>query len=234
MKIIHLHGSLKQKFGATHRLEVKSPAEAIHALSCTMDGFRTELRRMHVKVIRGRREDAGWECDLEHVAFQGGKHYHIVPVIHGAGSGGGGKIIAGIALIALTVVSSGALTGAGMAAFGTSVTVGGVSLGFTYGAVAMFGAAMLLGGIAMAMAPAPKAPSSAERETPDERPSFVFNGPVNTSEQGGPIPLVYGRHLVGSHIISAGLSSVGVSVDSNSASANQISDWITSRNPLAA
>jgi predicted phage tail protein len=40
----------------------------------------------------------------------------------------------------------------------------------------------------------------------DNRPSFVFNGPVNVQEQGGPMPLVYGRFRTGSVVGSAGLA----------------------------
>lgn len=42
---------------------------------------------------------------------------------------------------------------------------------------------------------------------PDQKPSFAYNGPVNTSEQGLSIPLVYGQMRVGSIIVSAGIVS---------------------------
>ena len=46
-----------------------------------------------------------------------------------------------------------------------------------------------------------------KREAPAQRPSFVFDGAVNTSEQGGPVPLVYGTMRTGSVVISSGLVS---------------------------
>ena len=33
---------------------------------------------------------------------------------------------------------------------------------------------------------------------PENRPSFLFNGAVNTSRQGNPVPLCYGQMVVGS------------------------------------
>ncbi|WP_260627457.1 tail assembly protein [Pseudomonas protegens] len=42
---------------------------------------------------------------------------------------------------------------------------------------------------------------------PNNRPSYSFNGAVNTSVQGNPVPLLYGRMIVGSAVISAGIYS---------------------------
>lgn len=43
------------------------------------------------------------------------------------------------------------------------------------------------------------------REQADQRTSFLFNGPTSTSQQGLPIPVVYGRILIGSQVISSGI-----------------------------
>lgn len=43
------------------------------------------------------------------------------------------------------------------------------------------------------------------RGRPDQKPSFIYNGPVNTAEQGLPVPLVYGTMRVGSVVVSAGI-----------------------------
>ncbi len=50
----------------------------------------------------------------------------------------------------------------------------------------------------------PKAQDPAEK--PDNQPSYVFNGPVNTTAQGQPVPIGYGRLIVGGAVISAGIS----------------------------
>ena len=49
----------------------------------------------------------------------------------------------------------------------------------------------------------PKAQSA--RANVDERASFVFNGAVNVIEQGGAVPVAYGRSIVGSTVVSAGI-----------------------------
>ena len=66
------------------------------------------------------------------------------------------------------------------------------------------GAALMLSGIAVMLTAVPET-DGAGQEKPDERRSFLFDGPTNTTEQGGAIPLIYGRMLVGSTIISTSL-----------------------------
>lgn len=56
------------------------------------------------------------------------------------------------------------------------------------------------------MAPALEVRDYSSWERPEERPGFQFNGPVNTAEQGQPVPIIVGRMRVGSVVISAGLA----------------------------
>ena len=51
-----------------------------------------------------------------------------------------------------------------------------------------------------------KPPAPAEREEASRRPSYVFDGAVNTVEQGHCVPVLYGELRIGSQIISAGIS----------------------------
>ena len=106
----------------------------------------------------------------------------ITPVINGAGALG--KILAGIALVAL------ALTGIGMVV-GTAI------------ATAMFtiGASLILGGIAQLLAPTPKNGTAA-----DKNENAYFNGAENVTTQGLPVPFGYGRLIVGSRVVSAGIT----------------------------
>ena len=64
------------------------------------------------------------------------------------------------------------------------------------------GMSMVLGGVVQLLSPQ-QTYDSAER--PENRPSYNFNGPVNTTAQGHPVPLCYGRMIVGSAVISAGI-----------------------------
>jgi predicted phage tail protein len=65
------------------------------------------------------------------------------------------------------------------------------------------GTSMILGGVAQMIAPTAKAQDPSER--PENQPSYVFNGAVNTTAQGHPVPVGYGRLIVGSAVISAGI-----------------------------
>lgn len=56
------------------------------------------------------------------------------------------------------------------------------------------------------MSPKTAADDAASRERPDQRPSFFFDGPVNTSTQGLPVPIICGRVKCGSVVVSAGMT----------------------------
>ena len=62
-----------------------------------------------------------------------------------------------------------------------------------------------LGGLAQFLAPTPTVDSPAAFEPADQKPSFLFNGPVNTSAQGSVIPVVYGTMLCGSVVVASGI-----------------------------
>ena len=67
-------------------------------------------------------------------------------------------------------------------------------------AYTLIGAALILGGVVELLSPRPKKDDKADTN------SFYFDGPTNTEQQGSPVPLIYGRMLVGSHPISASIS----------------------------
>lgn len=67
------------------------------------------------------------------------------------------------------------------------------------------GASLMIGGALQMLSP--QAKGLGTQDGPNNRPSYSFNGPVNTSVQGNPVPLLYGRMIVGSAVISAGIYS---------------------------
>jgi hypothetical protein len=66
------------------------------------------------------------------------------------------------------------------------------------------GVSMIVGGVVQLLTPMPKGPKNTD--SPDNKPSYVFTGAVNTQAQGNPVPLLYGRMIVGSAVISAGIN----------------------------
>lgn len=189
MKTIILLGELGKRYGRRHLLDVKSPAEAVRALCANFKDFgqfvaASSERNVGYRVLN-MREDVS-EDELHNPASQ---RITIAPVVAGAG-GSVGKILLGAALIAASflVPGLGAVTLFGTTTLATVAFSVGVSLA--------------LGGVAQMLAPQPKF------EGPDEeqQPSYVFNGPVNTTAQGQPVPVGYGRMIVGSAVISAGIS----------------------------
>jgi predicted phage tail protein len=219
MTNVILHGALADKFPlsghpsgrAVYRFEINSAAEAIRALACAYPGrFLQELSQGEYRIVRGdfdpERDDGGIDLPLEMLAMRAvGKPLHLVPVIAGAKRGGAAKVILGVALIAAAAVAAG--PGAGLAGVAWGGEVG--ALGLTYGNIANFGLSMALSGAASLLSPQPKAPKSFE--TADRRASFLFNGPVTGVEQGGAIPVIYGRVRAGGTIISASITVEDVS-----------------------
>lgn len=189
MRTIILLGELGKRYGRRHRLDVKSPAEAIRALCANFKDFAAFVsasseRNVGYRVLN-MREDIG-EDELHNPA---GQRITIAPVVAGAG-GSLGKILLGAALIAASFMVPG--LGA-IALFGTT----------TLATVAFnIGVSLALGGIAQMLAPQP----ASSGPTEEQQPSYVFNGAVNTTSQGQPVPIGYGRMIVGSAVISAGIA----------------------------
>lgn len=179
-----LYGELGKKYGKYHKYSVKSVPEAVRALEANHSGFISDIKiDGFYKVVVDRQ--AVTEENIKKTAT---KRIKIVPVVQGGGKGVG-QIIAGIAIIAY-----GYFTGdyASAAAYFTS--------GSAYVTV---GATLILGGVSQMLTKTPKIQAGADR--PDQNPSYLFDGPINTTAQGNPVPLAYGKMLCGSQVISAGL-----------------------------
>lgn len=203
VKIVYLHGDLKEKYGESFRLAVNTVREACNALALMVPGFKQsvlgEKRDRMYRVVRGDL-NRGFELDEETiVSFSiGDAPVHIVPVVQGAKDQGIGKIIFGALLF-----GAGALMG-----FGSGFTMTGAAA--TTGVqVARLGLGVMLSGVAQMLSPSPGSVSS---ESPDRRESFLFNGAVNRATQGLPVPLCYGKFLVGSVTVSAGIETDDVVV----------------------
>lgn len=208
MREITLYGAAGERFGRTFRLDVASPAEAVRALMALRPGFATFAREQDWQVVVGPMDPAN-EIDADALAMSAGSQpLHFVPATKPHGNGGSiGKIIVGVVLIGAAIAFAPAGAGLFGAAMG-SYAVGGAGLGLTFGQIALLGVSMVAAGVSglLAATPTTNTDQPTERARPEDRPSFVFNGVTNNSQQGGPVPIVCGRHLVGSVVIGGGIA----------------------------
>jgi predicted phage tail protein len=199
-----LHGSLAEQFGPEYVLDIANAAEVFRALDANLRGFGLAVRQGSYRIVRGDLND-GIDLDIETLRLGVGHStkLHIIPEVAGAkGKKGGAKAIIGIAIMAVAIVAAPPAGAGGMAEAASDIAIFGEAI--TYGTVAKFGFSMALSGIAQMLSPQAKAPGSFE--SADKRASFIFNGAINSQEQGGAVPIIYGRMRVGSSVISGALN----------------------------
>lgn len=177
MREIKLYGHLGKRFGRSFQMDVKSPAEAIQALRSQVPGFEAYiLQHSEPGYHVFVGRDNLGENDLTMESAE--LPIKIVPAVEGAGNG-----------ILQTII-------------GVVLIVVGVYFGQTW--LISIGAAMALGGVAQMLFKPPSRDNDNER--PENKPSYAFDGPVNTTAQGHPVPVLYGLLTVGSQVISGGLT----------------------------
>ncbi len=180
MKTIRLYGDMGRQFGREYCMDVKTPAEAVRALCSQVKGFRAYL---HAHAQSAFKVFVGGRnaCDgLSHPSSDK-EIIRIAPTIQGAGAAG--RIVLGVVLIAVGLV-------------------------YENPSLVSLGASMVLGGVVEMLSPTPKIKTGVEAEKTENKPSYNFNGPVNTVAQGHPVPLAYGKIMTGSAVISAGMITV--------------------------
>ncbi|WP_343529385.1 tail assembly protein [Yokenella regensburgei] len=189
MTRIELGGVLGKTFGKTHERLVRTTAEAVRALCCTIDGFEKFLntsknRGLTYAVFRGKKNIG--ENDLEFPVTE--ETIRIVPVVIGSKKAGLLQTILGAVLVVAGIVVTG-LT------WGYAAPVGG--------ALISSGIGLMAGGVIQMLSPQPAGLSS--KQDSDNRASYAFGGVTNTAAQGYPVPLLYGKRRIGGAIISAGI-----------------------------
>jgi predicted phage tail protein len=194
MKIVKLYGHLGKEFGRVHKFDVRTPAEAISALCANFSGFKQHVLNHSEPGYRVlvNKED---RSALEELGLPADGSISFIPVT--AGSGGNfGRIVLGAVLIwAAPYLGSYILIGSSTAAAATVATA------VTYAATAI-GTSLVLSGVSGILF---KPPKVRDRDAEKDPGSANFNGPINLSTQGNPVPLAYGKILVGSQVISANI-----------------------------
>ena len=179
LREVRLYGRLGARFGRIHMLAVSSAAEAIRALCVLLPGFERALADSDAHGVRYAcflgKRNIG-EDELQHPV--GSDSIRIAPILTGSKQAGLFQTVLGAAMLIV-----GAITWQPW--------------------LMQMGAALALGGVVQMLSPQQRGLSA--QDSPENGASYNFNGAVNTSAQGNPVPLLYGRMIVGSAVISAGI-----------------------------
>jgi len=193
---VKLLGELGRRFGRKHRFMAHSARDIFSALSNQLEGFKEYFRDAHEKGIAFRLVDDDADGMSYENVVMGCRRLIVAPII--SGSGAVGRILLGVALIALAFVPfGGAFAGfaAGKFALGS---------GFLFS----IGTSLALTGVAQLLTPTP----DAVKET-DRKDSFLFDRATDLTVQGQPVPLLIGKYLAASPlIISSALTTQQVPV----------------------
>lgn len=181
---VKLLGELGRRFGRSYSFVASSPKEIISALSNQIEGFKDYLCSAHENGVGFRLVDGDAEGMTYEETLLGCRQLIIAPVV--TGGGGIGRILLGVALVALAFVPF----GGAFAGFAAGKFAVGSGLLFS------LGTSLVLTGIASILTP----PVSQPRET-ERKDSFLFDRATELTTQGQPVPLLYGKFLAASPLV---------------------------------
>ena len=229
---ILLLDEMGDRWGKTHIYHnLRSPSEALKLLYINYPDLCKYFATAHEDGIGFTVVQAGEFLDYGDLALPLGKNDLVItPVV--TGSGGVGKILAGVAMIGVVALSAGAAAGAtgffgkigaGFKAIGTGgFAAGGAAGGFlgatAAGIIGKLGVALVLSGVSDMISPQPQLPdfefdfnaplsgftggAGSITRGSDGSQSYAYTGAANTVGIGKTIPVVYGQALIGGHILS--------------------------------
>lgn len=204
MKVVKVYGALREKLGQCRfEFVAETPAQALRALLSNFPGLDrwlidSEKDGVAYRVTVGKEKVHHEDVSNLFLPWSEREVFSITPVLMGAGDATS-QIFAGIAIVALSIVTG------GIASIGVSLG-GFLGIGTVATAGVLIGTSLILSGVASLLSPQPTFNNVGIRDQDEARfESFGFSGIVNTTRQGLPVPVVYGRTFVGSAVISAGL-----------------------------
>ena len=210
MQTVHLKGELGERFGEKWSMNVNKVQDIFRLIECQRQGFRPYMQNCIENDINFTIQRGEEFIDETELLLSLGKEDIIVTPIPAGSKGKVGKIIGAVLLIYGGYMM---VTGAGMNPVlaniapqigirGGNMMALGSKLG-TFGKVA--GYTMMALGTSLGLR------TLAEMMMPDaaegEDDSHLFSGPMNTTVQGGAVPILYGEMQVGGHLINASYSS---------------------------
>ncbi|MGK8188324.1 tail assembly protein [Serratia marcescens] len=191
LRTVRFHGPMIQLFGREFKYRAMTVTKAIDAMKNLLPGFERYMLEAHKRgltfsIFVGKRNVGQDELEFT----KGAEDIHLVPVVIGSKRAGLFQTILGVALIGAAI----AFSPAGLGVF--SATGGWTSMAYA-------GASLALGGVVQMLSP--QMGGLRMRQGPENKPSYAFGGPVNTTAQGNPVGVLYGTREIGGAIISAGI-----------------------------
>ena len=182
---VRFYGSLKQ-FGTEFRLDCKTPAEVVQALTSQIPKLRQFIQKglFTVRVGREYLDNRYLEQGLNQ-HLKDDATVHFTPVLKGSKKAGLFQTIVGAVMVVVGVFTSWA--------GGPALITAGIGL--------------MAGGVAQMLT---KMPSMSTGKDADKKQSTSFSNLSNMAAQGRPMPLAYGRIRVGSLIISQGVETMDI------------------------
>lgn len=179
---VRFYGSLKQ-FGTEFRLDCKTPAEVVQALTSQLPKLRQFIQQglFTVRVGREYLDNRYLEQGLNQ-HLKDDATVHFTPVLKGSKKAGLFQTIVGAVMVVVSAV------------FQQYYLVGA-------------GIAMVAGGVAQMLT---KMPPMSTGKDAERKQSTSFSNLSNMAAQGRPMPLAYGRIRVGSLIISQGVETMDI------------------------
>ena len=179
---IYLKGRMGKLFGEHHRLNCKTVQEAMHAIDTMKGGVRQYLmdcteNNVKFTVQKGEEFLTNQTAGIELAKDD----IIITPVPSGAAKDGMKELIIGVLLIIIGL----SMGDPGTMSKGAQMLV-------------TVGTQLALNGIVKLMTDEP--------ESLDEQESTLFNGPINNTKSGIPVPLAYGRMEVGGAVVNFGFT----------------------------
>lgn len=177
-----LDGPMGRRFGKEWMLAVSTPTEALQLIEANTQGFGAWVRDKRAQYANYRvtiTDKRGRKTTLDKSTF--------------------GLRRSPPAVIRFTPLTQGA-SGVVRMVVGAALMISAIWLGPS---AFWAGASMFVGGLIEVLSPTPKVDAGSAS---DDGTSYYFNGAVQTTAQGVPVPLIIGRCMVGSQPVTADIT----------------------------
>jgi len=185
-RTIYLQGRMGEMFGNEWRLNCNTVQEAMHAIDCLKGGMKKYLIDCTANGVGFTVQKGESFLDNQTVGIELGKDDLIItPIPAGSRRQSKSKSIGKI-IIGLLLIYIGMTTGEGE------------SLDKGMQLLVSVGTQLALTGIVELL--------QKEPDEPEDNESTLFNGPINNTKSGIPVPLCYGKMEVGGAVVNFGFT----------------------------